>query len=201
MYPQAGGGDGQTMTEETGNYAVTRHVTHSEIGPGRISRMTVAVVVNDRMTMEGTGKTAHPVWKPRSAEEMKRLEELARAAVGFDATRGDQVVIENVGFSTNVPEVPATGLAKMTDQVSGFLQYAAGIVEDGEHLGAWRAAGGDGAEADDEADDGDVEPDAGAGRCGWAWRLGRRWWSCRRWRVATFGQGGPSMAKLMAGRG
>jgi flagellar M-ring protein FliF len=129
VYPQAGGGDGQSMTEETGNYAVTRHVTHSELGPGRISRMTVAVVVNDRMTMEGTGKTVHPVWKPRSVEEMKRLEELARAAVGYDATRGDQVVIENVGFSTNVPDVPPTGLEKVTDQVNGFLETQPGLLK------------------------------------------------------------------------
>jgi flagellar M-ring protein FliF len=129
VYPDSGGGDGQTMTEETGNYAVTRHVTHSELGPGRISRMTVAVVVNDRMTMAGTGKTAHAVWTPRSADEMKRLEELARAAVGFDAARGDQVVIENVGFSTNVPDVPPTGLAKMTDQVNGFLETQPGLLK------------------------------------------------------------------------
>ena len=34
--------------------------------------------------MEGTGKLEHTVWKPRSAEEMQRLEELAQAAVGYD---------------------------------------------------------------------------------------------------------------------
>jgi flagellar M-ring protein FliF len=129
VYPDGGGGDGQTMTEETGNYAVTRHVTHSEIGPGRISRMTVAVVVNDRMTMVGTGKAAHPVWTPRSTEEMKRLDELARAAVGYDATRGDQVVVENVGFSTNVPDVPPSGLSKITDQVNGFLETQPGLLK------------------------------------------------------------------------
>ena len=129
VYPDGGGGDGQTMTEETGSYAVTRHVTHSELGPGRISRMTVAVVVNDRMTMVGTGKAAHAVWTPRSAEEMQRLEQLARAAVGYDATRGDLVVFENVGFSTNVPDVPPTGLAKITDQVDGFLETQPGLLK------------------------------------------------------------------------
>jgi flagellar M-ring protein FliF len=129
VYPQAGGGDGQTMTEESGNYAVTRHLTHSEQGPGRIQRVSVAVVVNDRMTTEGTGKLVHTVWTPRSPEEMKRLQELARAAVGYDATRGDQVVIENVGFSSNVPEAAPAGLAKVTDQIDGFLQTQPGLLK------------------------------------------------------------------------
>jgi flagellar M-ring protein FliF len=94
VYPQSGlqGGE-ETATDESGSYAVSRHQSHMEQGPGRIRRVTAAVVVNDRMSSEGTGKQEHAVWKPRSAEEMQQLEQLARAAVGFDATRGDQVVI------------------------------------------------------------------------------------------------------------
>jgi flagellar M-ring protein FliF len=54
---------------------------------------------------EGMGKLEHTVWKPRSADEMRRLEQLAQAAVGYDARRGDQVVMENISFSTNAPEM------------------------------------------------------------------------------------------------
>jgi flagellar M-ring protein FliF len=61
------------------------------------------------------------VWKPRSAEEMHRLEELAQAAVGFDARRGDQVVMENVSFSTNAPEVKPPAMERVTEQVRGLL--------------------------------------------------------------------------------
>src|SRR3981081_3319294 len=70
-------------------------------GGGGRGRVSVAVVVNDRGTIDGVGKLEHLVWKPRSAEEMRRLEELAQAAVGYDARRGDQVVMQNVSFSTN----------------------------------------------------------------------------------------------------
>jgi flagellar M-ring protein FliF len=130
VYPQNGSaGDGQTTTEETGSYAVTRHLLHSEEGPGRIKRVTLAVVVNDRMTTEGVGKLAHTVWKPRSTEEMQRLEQLARAAVGFDAARGDQVVIQNVGFSSNTPEAEPTGFAKVMDQTNGILQTQPGLLK------------------------------------------------------------------------
>ncbi len=65
VYPQ-NGGVGQTLHQENGTYAVTKHTTHSELGPGRIRRVTAAVVVNDRMMTQGEGKTAQTVWKPEA---------------------------------------------------------------------------------------------------------------------------------------
>ena len=130
VYPQSGSQpDGQMMTEETNSYAVTRHVLHSEQGPGRIERVTAAIVVNDRMTMDGTGKLAKAIWTPRKPEEMQRLEKLARAAVGFDAARGDQVVIENVGFSSNVREASPAGLEKLMDQTGTVLHAQPGLLK------------------------------------------------------------------------
>ncbi|MDW5264325.1 MULTISPECIES: flagellar basal-body MS-ring/collar protein FliF [Acidobacteriaceae] len=105
VYPQQGNGRDQSIQEENGTYGVTKHLLHSEEGPGRVRRVTAAVVVNDRAMTEGTGKLEHTAWKPRSADEMRRLEQLAQAAVGYDARRGDQVVMENISFSTNFPEM------------------------------------------------------------------------------------------------
>lgn len=105
VYSQQGSGRDQSIQQENGTYGVTKHLLHSEEGPGRVRRVTAAVVVNDRSMIEGTGKLEHTVWKPRSSDEMRRLEQLAQAAVGFDARRGDQVVMENVSFSANAPEM------------------------------------------------------------------------------------------------
>jgi flagellar M-ring protein FliF len=122
VYPQSGALDGmETATDESNSYAVTRHQVHMEQGPGRIRRVTAAVVVNDRMSTEGAGKTEHTVWKPRTPEEMQRLEQLARAAVGFDTTRGDEVVIENVGFSSNVAEVKGPVMQRLMDGTEAFM--------------------------------------------------------------------------------
>jgi flagellar M-ring protein FliF len=116
VYPDRGYGQNQTMKEESETYAVTRHTLHRQDGPGRLRRMTVAVVVNDRMTTEGAGKLEHTIWKPRSGEEMHRLEGLAQAAVGYDLKRGDSVVVENVGFSSNLAETPRVGIDKVVEQ-------------------------------------------------------------------------------------
>ena len=120
VFPQAGGG-GQSMHEESGTYAVTKHLVHTEQGPGRVRRVTAAVVVNDRMTVEGVGKTEKTVWKPRTTEEMHRLETLAQAAVGFDERRGDQVVLENVSFSANAAEPKVAGAEKVMDDAKRLL--------------------------------------------------------------------------------
>jgi len=116
VYPQQGAGAGQSLHEERGTYGVTKHLIHTEQGPGRVRRVTAAVVVNDRSVVEGAGKQEHVVWKPRSADEMRRLEQLAQAAVGFDTRRGDQVVVENVSFSSNAPEVKAPVMEQVMDE-------------------------------------------------------------------------------------
>jgi len=128
VYPQQGAGLGQSLHEENGTYGVTKHLMHTEEGPGRVRRVSAAVVVNDRSLTEGAGKMEHVVWKPRSAEEMHRLEELAQAAVGFDARRGDQVVMQNVSFSANAPEVKPPAMDRAVEEVRGLLHAQPGLM-------------------------------------------------------------------------
>ena len=68
VYPQQGAGQGQSLHEENETYGITKHLVHTEQGPGRIRRVSAAVVVNDRSaTRRALGKQEHMVWKPRSA--------------------------------------------------------------------------------------------------------------------------------------
>ena len=128
VYPQMGGG-AQTKKEESGTFAVSRHTSHTEEGPGRVRRVTAAVVVNDREVSEGVGKAEHAVWKPRTAEEMRRLEGLAKAAVGFDEKRGDEVVMENLAFTANVPEAKAGSAAQVVEQAKNLLGTQPGLAK------------------------------------------------------------------------
>jgi flagellar M-ring protein FliF len=128
VYPQQNAGQGQSLHEENETYGITKHLVHTQQGPGRVRRVSAAVVVNDRSATEGAGKLEHVVWKPRSAEEMHRLEELAQAAVGFDSRRGDQVVIENVSFSTNAPEVKPPAMDRVMEEARGLLHTQPGLM-------------------------------------------------------------------------
>ncbi len=128
VYPQQNGGAEQSIHEENGTYGVTKHLVHTEEGPGRVRRVSAAVVVNDRSVVVGTGKAAHVVWQPRSADEMQRLNELAQAAVGFDPKRGDQVVVENVGFSANTPAIAPPLMDRLTNESRTLLSSQPGLM-------------------------------------------------------------------------
>jgi flagellar M-ring protein FliF len=73
----------QTAKTESGTYGASKTVRHVVENPGRVRRLTAAIVVNDRLAQPAAkGKAA--VWQPRSADELRNLTALAQAAVGFD---------------------------------------------------------------------------------------------------------------------
>ncbi len=97
LYP-AGSGNLQSARQESATYGVSKKVRHSVEVAGRMRRLTAAVVINyHRM---GEGKQAS--WQPRTPDEMKRLTDLAQSAIGFDASRGDQVSVEELAFDDDV---------------------------------------------------------------------------------------------------
>ncbi len=107
--------DGQGATEEgrtlntrrnsTVNYELDRTISHSRQASGRIERLSVAVVVDDRLVTNADGEV---VRQPRSAEELERLTALVREAVGYNAQRGDSVNLINAAFADPeaIPELP-----------------------------------------------------------------------------------------------
>jgi len=87
----------KTQTETITNYELSRTMERYVKPAGSIKRLSAAVVVDG--TYEGEGASRQ--YKPRSSEEMKKIEELVKAAVGFDAARGDEVSVANVPFSVS----------------------------------------------------------------------------------------------------
>ncbi|HEY1876341.1 MAG TPA: flagellar M-ring protein FliF C-terminal domain-containing protein, partial [Rhizomicrobium sp.] len=93
---QASGGDTSKdtsgRTEETTNYEISKKVTTSTVDGGDVKKVSVAVVV------DGTGDTA-AAYKSRTPEEMSNITALVKSAMGFDASRGDQVQVTNMQFA------------------------------------------------------------------------------------------------------
>lgn len=120
--PVASPAQTQSSREETSSYAVTRHLVHTEEGPGRVRRIAAAIVINDRSVTDPNAKQPKTLWKPRTADEMKRMEQLAQAAVGFETKRGDSVVLENLSFSTNTEEKAPAMLDRFGSQAKDLLR-------------------------------------------------------------------------------
>ena len=96
-----------TAKTESGTYGVSKTMRHVVESPGQVRRLTAAIVVNDRLVRPAT-KNHAAVWQPRSADELHNLTALAQAAVGFDASRGDILTVEDLSFDGNRPEPPVS---------------------------------------------------------------------------------------------
>lgn len=90
-----------SKTEETINYEISKTVRNKVKNTGTIRRLTVAVMVDGFYTKDDDGKY---VYRPRTDEEMKKLADLVKSAVGFDGDRGDVVEVENMKFVSFEPE-------------------------------------------------------------------------------------------------
>lgn len=85
-------------TDSTTNYEISKTVRTEVQEPGTVKRLSVAVAV-DGVTAAGKDGKPGP-YTPRTAEEMQRIEQLVRTAVGYSQDRGDQVSVINVRFPT-----------------------------------------------------------------------------------------------------
>ena len=92
--------------ESTTNYEISKTVRTEVREPGTVRKISVAVAVDGITPVGADGKPGQ--YAPRPAEEMQRLEQLVRAAVGFDATRGDVVSVVNVRFPREAAETAGT---------------------------------------------------------------------------------------------
>ncbi|MGC2615573.1 MAG: flagellar basal-body MS-ring/collar protein FliF [Terracidiphilus sp.] len=106
----------QTSKTESGTYGVSKTVRHLVESPGKVHRLTAAIVVNDRL-IQAQSKSTAAKWQPRSADELRNLTTLAQAAVGFDTSRGDVVTVQDLSFEANraqpYPSAPAQVLSKL----------------------------------------------------------------------------------------
>ncbi|MDO3382596.1 flagellar basal-body MS-ring/collar protein FliF [Gilvimarinus algae] len=79
----------------TRNYEVDRTISYTRRQQGNIERLSVAVVLDDKM---GTNAEGEAVREPWTEQELERLTMLVRDAVGFSAARGDSVNVVNSPF-------------------------------------------------------------------------------------------------------
>jgi flagellar M-ring protein FliF len=91
-----GGGDGAvSRLSQTRNWEVDKVSQKTTTPPGSIQRLSVAVLVNDRMERRGSQWSS----TPRTAQELAQIEELVKRAVGFSVERGDSVQVSAASFA------------------------------------------------------------------------------------------------------
>ena len=89
-----------TSKSATRNYELDKTISHTRMATGVLRRLTVAVVIDDRHSVQEDGAA---VSKPYSQEDINRFTQLVKQSVGFDISRGDSVIVTNSAF--RAPEI------------------------------------------------------------------------------------------------
>jgi flagellar M-ring protein FliF len=82
--------------DETQSYDVSKVVSRTIAPVGVVKQLTVSVLVDGTYNEEAGKKT----FVPRPQEELDRLKELVKNAVGFSEERGDKIEVSSVAFQT-----------------------------------------------------------------------------------------------------
>lgn len=103
----AGSGPSSARKDSTTNYELDRSIRHVQQGAGGVKRLSVAVVVNYRGTLNAKGqRTAQAL----PAGELEQIQNLVKEAMGFSRERGDSLNVVNSPFATGTADAPDSEL-------------------------------------------------------------------------------------------
>jgi len=98
----------QTIARSTKNYELDRSVRHTKTAMGTIQKIGVGVLINERpipagMKVEKPADGVAPTTTiPYTQEELDRLNQLVRGAVGYNEQRGDVVTVISTRFEPQI---------------------------------------------------------------------------------------------------
>lgn len=96
---------GSSSRQSTRNFELDRTISHSRLAPGAVRKLSVAVLIDERRTVDAGGNV---VSEPLSETEMDRINALVMDAVGFNVARGDSLNVVNAPFmETEVEPLPS----------------------------------------------------------------------------------------------
>lgn len=113
--------------QATRNYELDRTVSYTKHQQGTLKRLTVAVVVDDKVVRNADGTETHVPW---TENELERLSILVRDAVGFSAVRGDSVNVLNSAFANRVedPNAGMTDIPWWEQWIIPNIKYIASVL-------------------------------------------------------------------------
>ncbi|MFI5445974.1 flagellar basal-body MS-ring/collar protein FliF [Polaromonas sp. UC242_47] len=112
LAPRVASGSGRK--DSTTNYELDRSIRHTQQAAGGVRRLSVAVVVNYRGSVNAQGKRSALAL---SATELAQINNLVKEAMGYNATRGDSLNVVNSPFASDTTDVVALPLWKQPENI------------------------------------------------------------------------------------
>ena len=106
---QTGSKSQNKQDSELINYDVSKTIAKKTLPVGNIKRISAAVLVDGRQEFPLDG--AKPVFEPRTADEMKQIEDIVRKAIGYQQGR-DEVTVTNMMFQMDPVQAQAINEVK-----------------------------------------------------------------------------------------
>ncbi|MFO7541429.1 MAG: flagellar basal-body MS-ring/collar protein FliF [Thiobacillus sp.] len=101
--------------DATVNYEIDKTIQYVQQAGGGLKRLSVAVVVNYRKTTDKAGKVK---MTPLTADEMTKVNNLVKEAMGFNQERGDTLNVVNSPFASVEQEaIPEPPVWKQPDNI------------------------------------------------------------------------------------
>ncbi len=86
---------GNTSKRSTRNFELDKTISHTRLASGEIRRLSVAVVLDDKQSVDAEGQVTRTPWTP---EDIAKFTTLVKEAIGFNTQRGDSVEVINASF-------------------------------------------------------------------------------------------------------
>jgi flagellar M-ring protein FliF len=100
-------GPNASKSSRTTNYEISKTISRIINPVGTITKLSVSVLVADRVELDADGKVKEII--PRSAEELKSIEDMVASAIGIVAERGDMINVISMPFVAPKEEAVTVG--------------------------------------------------------------------------------------------
>jgi len=105
------------------NYEVGKSFIETVEPMGRLKRVSIAVIVDGKYRTVSQGGIQKAEFVPLPQEELQRIEEIVKNAVGIDPSRGDSLSVQCLPFTVPYEEVPLPPSGFPLDRVLWALKY------------------------------------------------------------------------------
>lgn len=102
-------GDLSRKTENT-SYQASRVVRRMKLPQGSVRRVSVSVLVDQRLRWEVAGGKPKQIFDAPPPEQLKALKDIVSGVAGIDTNRGDVVIVESIPFEATISQVPPDNL-------------------------------------------------------------------------------------------
>lgn len=111
---------------ETINYEISKIISHTVNNPFEIKRLSAVVLVDGLYTVQKDTKEKN--YTPRSEEDLKKIEEMVKRAIGFNQERGDDVKVVNMPFESVQEEELPPPKKEILPVILAVARYAVPII-------------------------------------------------------------------------